>query len=375
MRFAVKRLTRSDLTFWEYQFRRQGAGNQKSINLNADVFIDVIFPQARTESGGHARQFPVPLTIYGPGRRLEPYRITRKIIAAGDRQKNWRLNGEFVRDPDFDSTRYHGLAAGDLALFGFEGASIPSGVVLVLLSSSEADDSAVFSALEALLGNRRMMEVDAVSLGTVVDQAPQDHPIRELLDIELDEALEDAALGSAEGVRRLRLRPTTSRMSPEALASARARAESIGRDGEIIMNSWLQAEVTAGRLKSAEWIAEANAVNPWDFEIEENDGTRVRIEVKSTSGPFERPFHISHAELQAAVAATVRTDLYRVFAVSDDGAWLSVTPNIKHISSDIIKKVESLGPGIIPDSYSVDPLCISGWSKPAKIENAAADDE
>ena len=102
MRFAVKRLTRSDLTFWEYQFRRQGAGNQKSINLNADVFIDVIFPQARTEAGGYARQFPVPLTIYGPGRRPEPYRITRKIIAAGDRQKNWRLNGEFVRDPDFD---------------------------------------------------------------------------------------------------------------------------------------------------------------------------------------------------------------------------------------------------------------------------------
>src|SRR5476651_2125325 len=144
MRFAVKRLTRSDLTFFEYQFRRQNAGNQKSINLNADVFVEIIFPQARTFSGGHARQFPLPLTIYGPGLRPEPFRITRKIIAAGDRQKNWRLNGEFVRDPEFDPTRYHNLAAGDFALFGFEGAAVPTGVTLVLIAASELDDAAIF---------------------------------------------------------------------------------------------------------------------------------------------------------------------------------------------------------------------------------------
>ena len=40
MRFAIKKLTRSDLTFFEYQFRRQNAGHQKSINLNrSQVYI------------------------------------------------------------------------------------------------------------------------------------------------------------------------------------------------------------------------------------------------------------------------------------------------------------------------------------------------
>lgn len=44
MRFAVKKLSRSDLTFFEPQFRVQNAGNQKSINLNRDVFVDQLFP-------------------------------------------------------------------------------------------------------------------------------------------------------------------------------------------------------------------------------------------------------------------------------------------------------------------------------------------
>lgn len=84
--FAVKRLTRSDLTFFEYQFRRQNAGNQKSINLNADVFIDDIFPYARTIAAGQPHQFPVRLQILGPGLRRTPDNKTRKVIAAGGRR-------------------------------------------------------------------------------------------------------------------------------------------------------------------------------------------------------------------------------------------------------------------------------------------------
>ena len=367
MRFALKRLTRSDLTFFEHQFRRQNAGNQKSINLNADVFIDVIFPQARSAAGGHARQFPLPLTIYGPGLRPEPNRVTRKIIAAGDRQKNWRLNGEFIRDPDFDPTRYHNLQAGDLAVFGFEGQSVPTAVAMVLASAYEPDDTPIRLALEAFLGNRRMAEIGVDALGEVVDRAPPTHPIRELLDAELDEALEEASLGSAEGVRRLRQRPLTRRMSPETLAAARARAESIGRDGEIIVEAWLRKMVAEGHLKSATWIAETNAVNPWDFEIEENDGTIVRVEVKSTSGPFERAFHISQAEVEAAAASPVRTDIYRVYAVSDDGAWLRISMNFAPLAGQILATVRALGVAIVPDGYTIQPTFLDVWSTPARM--------
>lgn len=376
MLFAIKRLTKSDLTFFEYQFRQQNAGNQKSINLNADVFVDVIFPQARTAAGGHARQFPLPLTILGPGLRLPPIRVTRKVIAAGDRQKNWRLNGEFIRDPDDDPERFHGLAAGDFAVFGFEGNGVPTAITMVLISAAEPGDAPLYVALQGEVGTKRMIESSADQLQRLVDLSPENHPIRELLDVELDAALEEAALGSAEGVQQLRRRPSARRMTAEALAAARSRAESVGRDGEIIVDDWLSKEVSAGRLKSAIWIAAENAINPWDFEIVEVTGEKVRVEVKSTGGAFERPLHISQAEIIAAESSKVaRTDIYRVYAVSDDGAWLQIARNISDFAKQILAVSATFGAGIVPDGFSIQPRRIAEWSDPIQIRLDPEDED
>ncbi len=129
MKFAVKRLRRSDLTFFEYQFRRQNAGNQKSINLNRDVFIDVLFPSApgiATKNGtaGEPAPFHLRLTIYGPGLRRTPQLVTRSVLPKTRPQKNWRLNGEFVRDPDDDPARYHNLQPDDVAVLALKGTRI-----------------------------------------------------------------------------------------------------------------------------------------------------------------------------------------------------------------------------------------------------------
>lgn len=278
MRFAVKKLTRSDLTFFEYPFRRQNAGNQKSINLNRNVFVDLIFPTAGQVAGGVARQFPVPVTLYGPGMHSQPHSITRKVIAAGGSQKNWRLNGEFVMDPDFDPTRYHGLVADDFVMFGFEGANgLPTAVYMVLLSQSEAVDAPLLAQATAILGAGSMAEVTAVQLQAIVQVSPANHPIRELLETERDEALQEAALGSAAGAEKLLRNPSIRRMSAEALARARLAAEEAGRNGEVLVDSWLRREVTEGRLAAAVWVSERNAVNPWDFEVTEISGAIVRI--------------------------------------------------------------------------------------------------
>lgn len=305
--FAVKKLTRSDLTFFEHQFRRQNAGNQKSINLNADVFVDLIFPYARTIAGGQPHQFPVKLQIYGPGLRRNPDHKTRKVIAAGGRQKNWRLNGEFVPDAADDPTRYHGMEAGDLAVFGFEEsrlAPVPETIALLLLSHSETDDASVLAALDVFLDGQKMALMSEADLGAVSSASPADHPIRELLDIELDAALEDAALGSADAARKLNTKPSLRRMSAAALARARASAESNGRDGEVLISIRLQHELAAGHIRSFRWVSEENAIAPWDFEIVEAGGTPVRIEVKSTSGGFDR----------AEFLATQMLGLYCAFA-------------------------------------------------------------
>jgi hypothetical protein len=369
--FAVKRLTRSDLTFFEYQFRRQNAGNQKSINLNADVFIDDIFPYARTIAAGRPHQFPVRLQIFGPGLRRTPDNKTRKVIAAGGNQKNWRLNGEFVPDPDDDPVRYHGLAAGDLAVFAFEESRVqpvPESIALVLVSQAEADDARVLADLKAFLGTSRMSLLPPEVLGKVSAASPPEHPIRELLDIEMDVALEEAALGSTEAIRKLRTRPSARRMSAVALAKARASAEANGRDGEVLVNVYLQHALADGRIRSFTWVSEENAISPWDFELIEMDGTPVRIEVKSTGGGFDRPIHISQNEVLAAgEPSAVRTDLYRVFALGNDGGWLRTARGIATLCRPITEAVVALGAGIVPDGYSIDVVRFAAWTDPVRL--------
>jgi Domain of unknown function (DUF3883) len=371
MHFAVKKLTRSDLTFFEHQFHRQQAGNQKSINLNADVFVEMIFPYARTVAAGQPHQFPVKLQIYGPGLRRMPDHKTRKVIAAGGRQKNWRLNGEFVPDPAEDPTRYHGLAAGDLAVFAFEESRfqpVPASIAMVLVSQAENADAQVLSDLLGLLTGRSMALLSAETLAVVSGTSPADHPIRELIDIELDAALEEAAQGSTDAIRKLTARPSLRRMSAEALAKARTSAESNGRDGEVLVNIRLQHELATGRIRSFTWASEANAISPWDFELVEMDGTTVRVEVKSTSGGFDRAIHISHNEvLAAAEAGAPRTDVYRVSALSDGGGWLRVSRDIASICRTIAASVTALGAGITPDGYCIAVDRIAVWSEAERL--------
>ena len=153
----------------------------------------------------------------------------------------------------------------------------------------------------------------------------------------MDVALEEAALGSTDAIRKLRTRPSARRMSAAALAKARASAEANGRDGEVLVNIHLQHEQAEGRIRAFTWVSEENAISPWDFELIELDGTAVRVEVKSTSGGFDRPIHISQNEvLAAAEAGAPRTDLYRVFALGDDGGWLRVSKDIAGVCQTIV---------------------------------------
>ena len=65
-KLALKRLTASDLTFFEWHFRNHNAGNQKAINLNADVFVEELFralPEVSIETRGK-----IPIRFQRPSR-------------------------------------------------------------------------------------------------------------------------------------------------------------------------------------------------------------------------------------------------------------------------------------------------------------------
>lgn len=376
MQYAVKKLTMSDLTFFQSQFRRLQAdarlagekgSKQKGINLNANVFSQRFFPAARQD--GERHRFNIPVTIYGPGLSLEPQTLTRKVITAGAGGKNWRLNGELIPNPEFDPNRYDGLNPGDLVLFAVEGTTAPTSMTLVLLSQSNPGDAAIYTALNAAVGNRKMSIVNEEDLRALATSAPAEHPVRELIDPDLDEALEEASLGSSDGLQRLRRRGSPRRMTAEAFRDARLRAEATGRGGEQLLNEWLERELLAERIKSYRWIAEENAVNPWDFEVEDLAGRVRRVEVKTTRGAFERPVQISQAELEfAAQPDAPPTDLYRLFDYTDGSARLSISRDIAETAKEILRVVQPLSPEVRPDSYTVSISRFTAWSDACHVQ-------
>ncbi|SFO03873.1 protein of unknown function [Bradyrhizobium sp. Ghvi] len=376
MQYAIKKLTMSDLTFFQSQYRRlqdearlagEKGSKQKGINLNADVFAERFFPAARTD--GQRHRFNIPVSVYGPGLSSEAQTLTRKVITAGAGGKNWRLNGELIPNPEFDIHRYDGLRSGDLVLIAVGGTTEPISMSLVLLSQTDPADATIFAALANSVGNRRMSVISEEDLNALTASAPLGHPIRELVDPDLDEALEEAAAGSSEGLQRLRRRGSPRRMTAEAFREARLKAEATGIGGEQLMNDWLEQELSAGRIRSYKWFAEDNAVNPWDFEIEDLNGAVRRIEVKTTRSGFERPIQISQAELEFAAEPTAPpTDLYRLYEYSDGHAQLAISRDIGVIAKRILSVVQPLSPQVRPDSYTVAVNNFGDWSAAQTIK-------
>ncbi len=240
---AVKRLTASDLTFFERLFRTVNAGNQKGINLNADVLTGVLYPDlAAVAAAQPDGEISFPLTILGPD-AAGSYRVRRKIVKGGT-YKNWRLNGEFIYDPDGGPGRFDTMRPGDLAVFGFDGRPGPDAVTLVLLSAHASEDAALHANLAPLVAGKSMAPVLAERLRAALRStgAAPEHPLSVLArDPEDELALEDAALGGTKGVRSLRRRRRARPISPSELQRAKKAAAQTGADGEALVDAYLQA--------------------------------------------------------------------------------------------------------------------------------------
>lgn len=368
MRFSVKRLTRSDLTLFEDQLRVQNAGQQKAINLNRSVFVDILYPGAARLAGGRPVRFPVDLRIYGPEGESEVHRITRKIIAAGGTQKNWRLNGETIHSPT-GTRRYTTLGEGDYAILGFDGDPVPDVMLMILLTQDIQIDAEVIEEIRripGMQGVRAMSALNEQQIAALVAAAPEGHLVRELLGAETEQDLQDAAFGNAEATRRLRRR-SARRQTAEDLAAARERAQRVGRDGEVLVEAYLRRRVEARRITTFTWEANVNAISPFDFTVIRADGSERRVEVKSTTGTHDRPMHISQAEIEAAADREApRTEIWRVSELDENGCVLRRSIGLRAIAETIRSASCQAGEGMVPDGWTVRPSVLR-WSDPITL--------
>jgi hypothetical protein len=349
-KIAIKCLTESDLTIFEFHHRLT-AGKQKAINLNADIFIDVLYPKLPALAPARGGRFPVDLFLYGPGLAGE-YNLQRKILKFGS-YKNWRLDGEFIHNPTSETDRFNQLEAGDFALFEFIGEVAPDACKAVFIGQNFGDDEALHSAFHGFMGNRRMAPIEENELETLIaDASPTaKHPVHGFL---LEALLEDASFFGEKGTKELLARRLPRTLSRGDFASARQSAEESGERGEEFTNAFLESEKIAGRIKSFVWESKLNVISPFDFSTVYGSGS-VEIDAKSTAGKFKRQIHISIGELIRMATTTARYDLYRVYEMNEGTAKLRICADMQGFAKSLLDSFAELTNGVTVDSISVDP--------------------
>ncbi len=350
-KLALKKLTASDLTLFEWHFRNRNAGNQKAINLNADVFVEHLFPALPEIAPEFDGRLPIDLFLYGPAKSPE-LNLQRKIIKLGA-YKNWRLNGETIHNPDDAPARFNGLAEGDVAVIDFNEGPYPSRVRIVLLARAAASDAPLLARIDARLTNKSMVNISQSELQAdlVAAGVAADHPIHELL---LEAELEDAALGGATGVKRLRGRRSGRKVLRSELLNAKRRAEENGQLGEEFVNNLLEERLEKAEIRSLTWQSAEDAVSPYDFLVTDPARAETRIDVKATTGEFERAVHVSLAELEE-MAGHDRYEIYRVYGMTEGVARLRVANALKAFAQNVLSVVKNLPNGVLADGISVKP--------------------
>lgn len=354
-RMAVKQLTGSDLTLFEWQFRNRSASNQKSINLNANVFIDELYPSLPNTDAGRIGRLGIDLFLYGPG-NAGAWNLQRKIIK-GETYKNWRLNGEFISNPDDSPERFNALAPGDFAIFDFEGDLVPIEARIVFVAAALPEDAMLHAGISDYgIGSMRAIQMPQLRLIVHASGTPESHPIYELL---LDAAIEDAARGGIEGTRKLLSRSNGRRLTKAELERARQRADDIGRMGEEMMNGYFLEERAANRIHNHEWVSNDNAISPFDFWLNPTPRAKVKVEVKSTAGDHNQVLHISLSELIAMSLSPEPYHIYRVYKLDDRQACLRIADDVKRFAEGIIATLANLPTGVAADGVSVRPDALS----------------
>lgn len=324
-------------------------------------------PIIAEDKGG---RLPISIQIYGPGLESE-YILQRKIIKFGS-YKNWRLNGEFVYNPQESLARFNTLVPGDFAVFNFTGDLCPTDAKIVFLARAISHDQALCGVFDQFIRDEKMIALTRSELDGLIKAANAiaDHPINELI---MDAALEDAALGGLNGTSRLLSRPSGRKTTREELRAARKTTDDIGQLGEEYINSYLAELKRQGAIEDFEWASNLNAISPYDFYIIKNSD-KIFIDVKSTKGEFDRIIHISINELKQ-IRFSKKYNLYRVYQLDERLPQLRICVDLAKIVDEIFSVIERLPDDIIPDSFSIPPSALEFGPLIQLNRNGESDEE
>lgn len=354
-KLALKRLKPSDLSFFQSYLIKHPQAKQKGFNLDSSVMEGVFFPALKASLEPLAKKAThIDLMLSGPG-LAEAHSLARKIKIDS---KNIRLNGEVIHGTDAAPDVYDVLEASDFAVMEFVGAAMPTAVKVVLIAAGSAEDAPIHAALQRLLPdpNASMKVLSDEDIDGVVSVANPsiNHPIRDWLDSEL---MEEVGHGDSKATEKLAKRRPSRGISPSDFKASKESAERIGRLGEELLDQHLKTSGWPG-VSAYEWVAQINAISPFDFLFTLGAGGQRHVDAKSTAGKFSNPIYLSMAEIRHAISSGssgVPYDLVRLYGVTDDSATFRVAENVGPKLVAVLESLKAIPFGVSVDSLSFDP--------------------
>lgn len=332
LELAVIRLTEPDISlFWTHRARSQ----RQHLTLEGSV----LGPFPGEALGGSLK---VSVVLHGPGGRPGML-LTRKIVHRG---ANGWLGGEPIFDPVEEPGRFDHLAPNDFAVVQFDR---EAGLVLVLVSPAE--DAALHKALAEVVGDQLTVAISPNALESLrsnsVGAYAGPHPFLALLPSDTVEQALFHLPGDGDG--------RASPLTPQALSAQVMAAEETGLRGGELFGTWLDRQGLDE--EEFEWVSQRYARAPYDFLVHRapwQDGSpRLFVKVRATRGLFDRPIHMSIAELTFAA----NQPGYRIARVYDVGAQqpgLKLLAGAQEFAIAMIAALDLLPGGVVVDSVQID---------------------
>ena len=102
------------------------------------------------------------------------------------------------------------------------------------------------------------------------------------------------------------------KFKPKDIQKADKRFHEIGRQGEELVNEYLEKQKSLGLIREFEWFNKSHETGlPFDFLIDNHN----YVDAKSTDSSFNRPIFFSGEEI--IFASTLKNNTYSVFRVFD----------------------------------------------------------
>lgn len=165
----------------------------------------------------------------------------------------------------------------------------------------------------------------------------------------LASTIEDLIQGGSEDTDDLKKRKYP--ITQEQFEKAQKAFKEMGEKGEKLVHAYLRQQKTIINIDA---VSENEPYAPYDFIVREVSGSRIYIDVKSTSGGFNRKIHISYSEL-LEMQKHENYQIYRVYEIGETEAYLKISENLKGFSKNIEQVFSKLPEGVLSKGISLLP--------------------